>query len=440
MADSNNEEQSFLENFYAALASGNAPESPYQGGAPAAVAAPPSNVFGEGNPPAPVPMGGYDANPFALPEMRRQESGYEDPGSKLMRAALGQAGEKMGGDYFRSGGTEWGQPTTDANGREQGPRGGMSQLDPSKTTDIGRSDVDMSGINPTFRQYAMSGDAMVTKPLRDFNDLGSMPSGSAPIRDAAGEYVLDANGRRTYYDQPGIDFRNRIASRMNPTTLENGQQVAYDPTNNTTWSMRDGQPGQLLAGGLGMDSATRQQANYYGWNPTTTRDGRPVYYDEASNRTFERNRDGSAGRQIMDVNRDARYLDGGRVGGGSGAPSVRPNTPPVTPPATPPVNAPVIPPPTGGQLISRSEDGQVAIVRANGQDWQANWDGTKWVTNPVPMSAQPYGPTAPVAPALTAAPQQPQAPDNTQYFTAPGWEPTPAPPRYNPDYFTNGGR
>lgn len=332
------------------------------------------------------PFGGYSANPYELPEMRRQDDGYEDPGSKLMRAALGQVGEKMGGDYFRSGGREWGQDPVDMNGREQGPRGGMAQLDPSETLNYSRTGTDMSGNNPVFRAYNFTDDdPLVSKPIRDFNDYRSIPSPFSKMYDQNNELMLDENGRQRYNDLPGFDYRKVAGAGLTPTTLENGQPVMYDPFNNMTFGTRGGEPGQLLAGGLGLDGATRQQANYYGWNPTTDARGNPVYYDEAGNRTFQRNRDGSAGRQILDVNRDPRFLDGGRAGGGqggSGGGSFSPNRfnpPPPPPPPDPPVravdggesgtiiqlNGGQIAVPAGGQAVDLGDS--VEVTRADGQ-------------------------------------------------------------------------
>lgn len=271
---------------------------------------------------APMPMDqgmAFGSNPYSVPDLRN------DPAGRLMENAIAQAGRDIGGSYFESGGTEMG--------------GGRSQLDPSRVINYGMTDIDTSGNNPVLRAYNFGdrnggpAEQMVAIPIRSRDDLTGIPSPFAPMRDPeTGDRLLDDNGRQRYYDLPGVDFRGRIGSRMNPTTLENGQQVFYDPTNNLTWSSTNGQYDRLLAGGLGLDGATRQQANYYGWNPTVDARGNPVYYDEASNRTFVRNRDGSAGRQILDVNRDPRYLDGGRVGGGQGATPVRRFNPPPPPP------------------------------------------------------------------------------------------------------------
>lgn len=316
------------------------------------------------SPYAPPPMqGDYDANPFAIPEMRRQENGYEDPGSKLMRAALGQTGEKMGGDYFRSGGREWGQDPVDGQGREQGPRGGMSQLDPSETVNYGRTGVDMSGINPTLRVYNFTDDTpLVSKPIGDFNDYRSIPSPFSKMYDGNNEPLLDERGRQRYNDLPGFDYRKVAGAGLTPTTLENGQSVSYDPFNNITYGNRNGQPGDVLIGGLGAEGFDRTRAMANGLNPTTDRNGRPVYYEEGSNRTWERNRDGSAGRQILDVNRDPRYLDGGRAGGGGGGqgggtPSFRPNTPPVPP-------VPPVPPTVPVRAVEGGETG--TVIKLNG--------------------------------------------------------------------------
>ena len=268
---------------------------------------------------APMPMDqgmAFGSNPYSVPDLRN------DPAGRLMENAIAQAGRDIGGSYFESGGTEMG--------------GGRSQLDPSRVINYGMTGIDTSGDVPTLRVYNFGdrdgGDPtqLVAKPIRDFNDFRSIPSPWSPLRDDAGDYVLDENGRRQYRDLPGVDFRGRFGAGLTPTALENGQQVYYDPANNMTYGARDGQPGALLAGGMGLDGATRQQANYYGWIPTTDARGNPVYYDEASNRTFMRNRDGSAGRQILDVNRDARFLDGGRVGGGQGGVPVRRTTVPAT--------------------------------------------------------------------------------------------------------------
>lgn len=323
------QDQMMLSEFLDAFTGGESPFNAPTPEAPAITTAPAENVYGEGSPPPPVPMGGYDANPYSIPDLRNDRAG------NLMEAALGQVGEKMGGDYFRSSGTEFG--------------GGMSQLDPAKTIDYGMTGIDTSGNNPVLRVMNMNGDQMVGKPIKDFNDLGSIPSPSAPIRDANGDYVLDDRGNRTYSPLPGFDYRRVAGAGLYPDRLENGQTVMGDRFNpGVTWSVgADGLPSRALVGGTGMENFDRQRAMAYGLVPTNSmRDGRPVYSEIVGQnpdgspvygRSWERNRDGNAGRQILDVNRDPRYLDGGRAGGGQGATPVRRfNPPPPPPPPTPP--------------------------------------------------------------------------------------------------------
>lgn len=285
----------------------------------------------------------FGSNPYSIPDLR------DDPAGRLMEAAIGQTGEKIAGDYFRSGGQSWGQPTEDDRGYRQGPLGGMAQLNPDRVVDYSSTGIDTSGNNPVLRVMNMNGDQMVGKPIKDFNDLGSIPSPSAPIRDANGDYVLDDRGNRTYSPLPGFDYRRVAGAGLYPDRLENGQTVMGDRFNpGVTWSVgADGLPSRALVGGTGMENFDRQRAMAYGLVPTNSmRDGRPVYSEIVGQnpdgspvygRSWERNRDGNAGRQILDVNRDPRYLDGGRAGGGQGATPVRRfNPPPPPPPPTPP--------------------------------------------------------------------------------------------------------
>ena len=47
----------------------------------------------------------------------------------------------------------------------------------------------------------------------------------------------------------------------------------------------------------------------------------------------------------------------------------------------------------------------------------------------------PQTPAPAPSPSPSPTPQPTYQPDNSQYFTPPGWRPEQGPPRYNPDYF-----
>lgn len=285
-----------------------------------------------------------DYNPYTIPDLRN------DAGGRKMEAALGMVSSLLGvpaGGGTPAPGSAGGAYRDDWAARpwNQGKNFDDTVIDPN------RSGIDTSGMErgglPVQRVISITGKELGSEPFSRWSDLRNV--GGKPMYDAQGEVLRDESGRIRRYDLPGWNGQARFDT-LNPTTLENGRQVLYDPFNNLTWGVGpDGSADRLLPGGRGYQGGASGGA--YGYNPTTL-NGRPVFYGEQDARTFERIGD-RLGRNIASV-APAPARAAVRPGGAAGGGPTGVTTPAAVAPAA---VAPAAPGAAGGEQAIGSYEG-----------------------------------------------------------------------------------